>query len=293
MMPAARFPPRTAIACLLVTALAATPAAGRDDPVAAGDAAWQRRADAAGGADREQIEQSIAAYERALAADPADLEARWKLMRALFFLGEHVLDDRDERLGVFERGRELGDEGVDQIAAAAGLDREALIELDAPALRAAVAEPVVGAEILFWSAVHWGLWGRTRGKLAAAREGAAGRVRDLATASIHLAPEIQNGGGHRILGRLHTEAPSIPFVTGWIDRDTAVRELERAHQLAPDDLTTRLYLAEALVEFDRDRRQEGIAMLESVVAADPDPEWRVEELAAIADARRLLATLDR
>jgi hypothetical protein len=116
-----------------------------------------------------------------------------------------------------------------------------------------------------------------------------GEVRDYATASIALDGGIENGGGHRVLGRLHTEAPRIPFITGWIDRDVAVRELEACLELAPDDLTTRLYLGEAMIEFAPRPRVVGLRKLRAVVAAGPDPRWVVEELKAIADAREILA----
>ncbi len=156
-------------------------------------------------------------------------------------------------------------------------------------MRAAVADPTQAAEVLFWSAVHTGLWGRTRGKLASAREGVAGRIRDYAGASVALDPTIENGGGHRVLGRLHTEAPKIPFITGWIDRDQAIQQLETCLAISPYDLTTRLYLGEALLKFAPRRKAEGLSLLRELVETTPDPEWLSEELKAIADARALLA----
>ncbi|MCZ6508534.1 MAG: hypothetical protein O7A04_10890 [Acidobacteria bacterium] len=264
-----------------------------DDAIRRGDAAWERRAEghhqavAAPG----PIGEAIAAYEEALAQTPTDLEARWKLMRALFFRGEHVVSSHSARLRVFERGRQLGEHGIDQLSAGTN-DRKRFLELSAAKLRAAVGEPTLGAEVLFWSAVHTGLWGRTRGRFASAREGVASKIRDYASASIALDDEIENGGGHRILGRLHTEAPRIPFITGWISRDTAVSELELCLTIAPEDLTTRLYLGEALIEFVPKRKQEGVALLRDLVQSDPDLRWLVEEKKAIADAEVILARID-
>lgn len=258
----------------------------------AGDEAWLRRAEGHvdGRARPGPIREAIAAYEKALELAPEDLEPRWKLMRALFFLGEHVETEREAQLATFERGRRLGEEGIDQIAAPLG-GRGQLFELSGAALRDAVADPTEAAEIFFWAAGQTGLWGRTRGKLASAREGVAAKIRDYAAVSIALDPTIQNGGGHRILGRLHTEAPRIPFITGWIDRDVAISELEICHRIAPEDLTTRLYLAEALIEFEPGRRAEGLQMLRDVVAGATDPRWLIEELKAQDDARKLLARL--
>jgi tetratricopeptide (TPR) repeat protein len=258
-----------------------------------GDTAWERRAEGhrQAAAAPGPINEAIAAYEEALAQAPTDLEARWKLMRALFFQGEHVVSGREACLRVFERGRQLGEHGISQLSAGAG-GRKRFLELSAAELRAAVDEPTLGAEVLFWSAVHTGLWGRTRGKLASAREGVASKIHDYASASIALDDTIENGGGHRILGRLHTEAPRIPFITGWIDRETAVSELEICFAMAPDDLTTRLYLGEALIEFVPKRRQEGLALLRDLIERDPDPRWLMESNKAIADAKAILARID-
>ena len=44
---------------------------------------------------------------------------------------------------------------------------------------------------------------------------------------IDIDEEIEEAGGHRVLGRLHSEAPKLPFFTGWVDRKTAVSELRR------------------------------------------------------------------
>jgi hypothetical protein len=275
-------------ACLLGT-LAGPLCAQVEDPIAVGDAAWEARAEGQrdGHPSPEPIGHALTAYEAALAAAPASLEARWKLQRALFFLGEHVLMADDARLEVFAHGRALGEEGLAGVAGGRQVDE--LLALPPAQLRAAIDEPTATAELLFWTAVHTGLWGRTRGKLASAREGVAAKIRDYATASIALDDAIENGGGHRVLGRLNTEAPHIPFFTGWIDRSLAVRELETCLAMAPQDLTTRFYLGEALIDFVPRRRQEGLRMLREVVTSPPDPAWLIEELKAIADARAVLA----
>jgi hypothetical protein len=56
------------------------------------DAAWARRAEgASGGTAREgSVEPVVAAGRRAVAERPESLEARWRLMRALYFQGEHA-----------------------------------------------------------------------------------------------------------------------------------------------------------------------------------------------------------
>ncbi len=264
-----------------------------EDLVARGDAAWARRAEGATAAvpRPEPIREAIAAYEEALAADPADLAARWKLQRALYFEGEYVVAEEAGKLARFLRGRELGEEGLDLLAARLG-GRDELDRLVPAELASRLEDRGLAAELYFWTAAHWGLWGRTRGKLAAAREGVAGTVRDYAAAAVALDERAENGGGHRILGRLHSEAPRIPFITGWVSKEAAVSELERARAIAPADLLTKVYLAEALLAGDDARHREARTLLAEVAASEPDPEFLVEDQRTIADARRLLATLE-
>ncbi|MDX1501097.1 MAG: hypothetical protein R3325_01960 [Thermoanaerobaculia bacterium] len=279
--------------CLVAALAMLLPGApGLADPaesIARGDAAWQRRAEGADGprADPGPVQEAVAAYAAALEEDPSRHEARWKLMRALYFQGEHTGLDDDARLAVFERGRELGEEGLDRLAEGLG-GREALDDLSPAEVAAALGSEPAAAPLYFWTAVHWGLWGQTRGKMAAARQGVASRIRDGALATIALDPVYEQAGGHRVLGRLHDEAPKIPFVTGWVDRDTAVRELERAVELAPDDTLNRLYLAEALLRRERARRDEALELLRGLAQEEPRDHCRVEDAKALADARALL-----
>ncbi len=285
---------RTAVAGALVVLLppAAVRARPRDGATALGraDDAWEQRGQGAiGGVPRpEPMREAIAAYEAALAADPTDHGARWRLQRALYFEGEYLAENPPAKRAAFARGRDLGEEGLDLLAGAVG-GRERLAELSGAELAAALPDRRLAAELYFWTAAHWGLWGRTSGKLAAAREGVAGTVRDYATAAVALDATVENGGGHRILGRLHFEAPRIPLVTGWVSKRTAIAELERAKALAPEDLLTQLYLAEALLAADASRRPEALALLRRVATTVPVGEFVVEDSRTVRDARRLLA----
>lgn len=261
-----------------------------DRALARGDAAWQRRAEAHAGLDAapRPIGEAVGAYERALEARPDDLTARWKLMRALYFEGEYALDDRSHRLAVFARGLDLGEAGIDQLAAATVGDREALARLDVPGVVKALAGQPQAAAIYYWTCVHWGLWGRETGKLAAVRRGVATKVRDYSEVVIGLDETFEDGGAYRILGRLHFEAPKVPFITGWIDPEVARRSLERAAELAPDDPLSQLYLIEAIHEYDRSRRAEAVELLRGLVARDPESARRLEDARALSAARELL-----
>lgn len=279
-----------AMAAMATMAVAAPPAAAAELPelLARGEAAWSRRAEGAVGARAvaEPIGEAIDAFERALETDPGSLEARIGLLRSLYFHGEYVLTDEEEKLATYHRGRALAEEGLDRLTAELGRDPR---ELD-PEPAAELLAPIEEAPgLVFWGAAHWGLWGRHEGKFAAARQGVAGTVRDYASTVIALDPTFEEAGGHRILGRLHTEAPHIPFITGWIDRDEAIRHLRTAVELAPQNLLNRLYLAEALLEHADDRRREALDLLREVAAHEPETEYAVEEADVVADAKAALA----
>ncbi|MEZ5332046.1 MAG: TRAP transporter TatT component family protein [Thermoanaerobaculia bacterium] len=277
---------------LIAVTTAALPSSAADvqELVAEGDGWWARRAEGHEGdrAAAEPIARAVGAYTGALEAAPEDLEVRWRLLRALYFQGEYATVGEDEKLAIFERGRTLGEEGLDLLAEPFG-GRAALDAMEPAELATTVGDRTLAAQTYFWAAAHWGLWGQVRGKLAAARQGVAGKVRDYAERVIALDETLQHAGGHRVLGRLHSEAPKIPFVTGWVDHDKAIAELERTQELAPSDLLTRVYWAEAVLEHDSRRSAEAVSELRAVSTSSPDPEFLVEELHAIAEAKRLLA----
>ena len=267
------------------------------DPVSAaiarGDTAWSRRGEGQtdGRALPEPIDEAVAAYEEAMAADTERLETYWKLLRALHFQGDYTVpeEDSDAKKEIFGRGKEVSEAALDLLSGRVG-DRKALDKMEPAEFTDHFSAPEV-AKIYFWASANWGLWGRAYGKFAAARQGVAKRVRDYAQIVIALDPEYQDGGGYRIHSRLHTEAPKIPFVTGWIDRDVAIEHIEKALEIAPDLPDNRFYYADTLVEVGDDREAEAIAVLETLVDLEPRPEKVTEDSATRERAKKLLARL--
>ena len=257
-----------------------------------GEEAWARRAAGHEGsrAQPEPIEEAIQSFSQALEQEPGNRSARWLLLRALYFKGEYVIESDVDKLALFQAAIEIADSGRAQLLATTDLVGDP-DEHEASMIAQALEGEDQAAEIYFWSAAHWGLWGQYRGKIAAARQGVAKRVRDYAEVTAILDEQIEEAGGHRILGRLHTEAPRLPFVTPWVDHDEAVSRLERAAEIDPDALLTKLFLAEALLEFRPEQRSEALSLLESVTASTPDPQMVVEETKTIEDARAVLETL--
>ena len=145
------------------------------------------------------------------------------------------------------------------------------------------------AEVFLWDAVNWGEWALAYGKLAAARQGAADRIRREATIA-HLAePHIEGGAPSRVLGRLHDQTPRIPFVTGWASSKEALRFLNESLKVDPDNKLTMLFLAEAMVANDSSTKAQAKQILRGVVNNPNDQEYPVEDAATVEDAKALLA----
>jgi tetratricopeptide (TPR) repeat protein len=274
---------------LLLLSTAALAQDIQDDPLAVGDAAWAKRAEGhrGGEAAAGPVDAALAAYERAVKAHPEELDGYWKLLRAIHFKGEYVARTPEEKQAAFGRGREVAEAALGLLAKRAG-GRARLDKMSPQETAKALAGVPHAIDVYLWGGADWGLWGDAFGKLAAARQGVADRVRQYGEVAVALDERYADAGGHRLLGRLHTLAPKIPFFTGWVDHDKAVAELRRAVELGPGDPTNSLYLAEALLDFKPEKRAEAVALLRRLAAGKPSPERRVEEEKVLAQARALL-----
>lgn len=286
LRPGRMLTPVVLLLCMLTAAPApATPV----DDIAAGDLAWARRADGRLGsrAAAEPIQTAIDAYSRAMDGAPGNLDARWKLLRAYHFKGEFVLQDHGQRLELFRQGREITRTGQQLIEEEFGLAGGLLKMKPADAAIAVGGDEAVG-EFLFWGAANWGLWAQYSGKLMAVIWGVVSRIRQYAEVMVLMDEHIENGGGHRLLGRFLAVVPRIPIFMSWVDHDQAIRELRLSLEVAPGSLLSKIYLAEALLKFRPGEKQEAIGLLRDIVGSDPDPERLVEDIRVIEDAGALL-----
>jgi tetratricopeptide (TPR) repeat protein len=266
------------LAAVLATTTA--PGAAPPTPLARGDAAWAVRADGQrdGRAQLERAMRAVDAYQDAVDANPGDLEAWWKLLRALRFAAEFAAEDAARKRALLDRAK-------------AAID---------PAL-ARVATPTSGhgipgdssaaARTYFWAAVALGTWSRSAGLVATIGAGVTHRLRAYLDAAIALDPEIEDGGPLRLLSRLHAELPQVPWLSGWVDRDQSLPLIERAVAAHPSHPGNRYLLGVTLVERDPARREEGLQLIMETAAREPDPDEVVEQWAIRRDARARLARL--
>jgi tetratricopeptide (TPR) repeat protein len=260
---------------------------GTDEVAAAlaeGDARYERRAEGARGgtADPREVDLAIQSYRRALAASPDDLVALACLLRALNFRGAFCGADLATRKKLFDEGRLLGLAAVSQM--------EKTVAGRSAADRIAVLRGTRGAAgAYYWTAACLGQWALTRGTFASARSGVGGRIRDLAEMVIALDPGLEEGGGYRLLGRLHHQAPHIPLITGWVSKTKAVEYLRKSYALGPANPVTWFFLGEALLDGDATQADEGRRFLRRCIDTPPRADYVVESASYAEQARARLA----
>lgn len=277
--------------------LSAPDAARHRAALAAGDAAWARRADPA------QAAAAIARYAEAVRIKDDDWRAYARLSQALFFLA-------DAHLGFQAMGGDYpydGDDAVDRAAAAryrrtlrrgyevalrgmAARSREfeqrlrAGIDLD-------VAVKVIrkdGAALLYWYVSNLAASARAEGFTALFRS------RSKIVACIDqmraIDPSYYHAGADRLLGIYYAAAP--PVVGGNLDRSR--RHFDAALAADPGYQMTSVFVAEFLARKLKDRAMFE-QRLQAVIASPPeqDGDLAAENAAARKKAQRLLGRIDR
>lgn len=260
--------------------------------IATGDQHYAKRAEGARGAKAQatQIDAAIAAYRRAIVQDGSDLEARWKLLRAIRFKSAYV-ENSEQRKRSLGDAKKVGEQSlaiVDRLLAQKGIKSVAKAT-EKRIADAARAIPHAG-ELFFWDSVVWGEWAIAYGKMAAVKQGAADRIKRGSTIAMLIDPKLENGGGARVLGRLHNQTPRVPFLTGWASDELAVKYLSQSLAADPNNKLTKVFLAEAMVAASGRKKNAAVKLLREVVNSPNDPLWAVEDAAAQNDARALLAS---
>jgi tetratricopeptide (TPR) repeat protein len=191
----------------------------------------------------------------ALADNPRDYEAAWKLARADYWLGGHA--PAAERRGFYQRG------------VAAGRD-------------ATMLEPLK-PEGHFWTAANMGALAESFGIRAGLKYRKP--IREELETVLRIDPAFEQGSADRALGRWYQKVPGL---FGGDDRQ-AEAHLRASLRHNPLSTSSNYFLAELLL--DHKRRDEAIAALRAVLACPFDPEWEPENQEFKAKARQLLDRL--
>jgi hypothetical protein len=281
--------PRALGVVAIVLLSSTAPAAASE--LARGDEAWARRADGQvdGKAAPAPIRAAIGAYADAIAADPGNLEASWKLLRALWFSGRFATDDVDSRRRTYERATAESERAfalvAQRVGGAEGLARATPDELRA---RLGPDDAHNAARLYFWAAIDLGEWSEIEGLLAAIRAGVPSRLHEGAVRSLALDPDVEQGGALRLLSRLQAGVPYLPLLFDWVDRAQAVPLAERAVAHYPQHPWNAFVLGQAILDTAPERRAEGLSLLERTANLTPRPDHVVEDLGIRRAARERL-----
>ncbi|MBW1990871.1 MAG: hypothetical protein JRI59_01835 [Deltaproteobacteria bacterium] len=102
-------------------------------------------------------------------------------------------------------------------------------------------------------------------------------------------PTLDQGGPHRILGRIFYEAPAWPFSVGDIHK--SLYHLTLAVQIAPHNSTNHLYLGETLLRLGKE--QEAQMELIQVFSSTQHASWPLGLEQDRQEARRILAQMNQ
>ena len=213
-------------------------------------------------ADSSTIDEAIRLYQEAITqTDGATREeAVWKLIRCYYYKGYYTTDDNELKKTLYDKGKDVGKEALKTFPDSKGIH--------------------------LWMAVMWGVWGEAHGILSAARKGVAGKMRDHCEKLMELDDTYDNGAAYRLYGRLHFKAPKIPLILGWPSKKQALKYLEKANEMDPENLFSQQYLAEAL--YDQGEKERAISILEHILATDHIVEGVAEDACIKKVAQNLL-----
>jgi tetratricopeptide (TPR) repeat protein len=185
-------------------------------------------------------------------------ELQWRLARALFFLGQEAKSVGDKRQ-LYAAGIGAGERAV-----------------------ALNPERVEGH---FWVGVNLALFAEANGGIRGAR--AVRWARSELKLATRINERYHDAGALRALGRLEHKAPRILGANRKLSR----RCFERAIEIAPSNSVTLVYAAEFFI--DEGECERARALLERVITAPIDEEWKFENLRDKEIARRLLESIAR
>jgi hypothetical protein len=260
-------------------------AAAVAEALSAGDAHFARRAENARGGTALPFhaDGALVEYRRALVLNPQSLDARLGLMRAVFFrTGFCGPMDAGDKVRLLDEAKGVAEDAVAALDAETGR-RKGRVSTEA----ARAVAPA--AETYLWAAVSWGQWAVYH-RVSGAWQGAPKRIRDLAQAVLSIDPDTAQAGAYIILGRLHSEAPRVPFLTGWVSREKAVAYLREGLARAPDNQALVYFLADALLTWEPLKSgDEARGLLRRCVASRPRSGWLVEDAHYAEEARERLS----
>lgn len=203
--------------------------------------------------DMETAEKIKSMYGQVAEVAEDKYEALWKLSRIQYYIGSHT-DDKKAQQDIFAEGVEWAEKAI-----LAGPEKP---------------------DGYYWSAINNGSYGESKGVLKSL--GLVKPIKEAMNKVVEIESAYQEGGAHRILGRLFFKVPG--FAGG--DKDLSLDYLLKAKDISPKDPHTCLYLAETYLSLKK--TEEARAELDIVLQLEDDGLWTSGIKDCQADARVLL-----
>lgn len=208
------------------------------------------------------IDQAIDLYKQAIASLQGEqkAEATWKLIRAYYFKGRYTTNDSEAKKTIFDLGKNVGEKAIKEFPKSPG--------------------------IYLFTAIVWGVWGEEYGIFKAAKEGVAGTIKEYCEKVNELDPGFDHAGGYRVLGRVYFKAPKIWPILRWPSNEDAIKFFKKGLELAPDNLTTKKFLAETL--YKEDQEEQAIKIMEEILTVKEAQDGIAEHAVIINEVKNLL-----
>ena len=230
-------------------------------------------------ADGAELEKSLLAFEKVLAANPTDRVALEYLTRGWYFYGDGYTDDKAVKIERWGKAISYGTRCIAQNSEIAS--KIAAGEKEKDAIAAARPED---AMCIYWTASALGKWGK--------EQSLSTTLKHLPTVKAYIAkveemdPTIWYYGPARYWGAYYA---SIPSFAGQ-DLNKSKTHFDKSLSIAPNYLATRVLMAENWAVKSQNKA-EFKRILAEVIAADAaiDPAIAAENAAEQAKAKALLA----
>lgn len=235
--------------------------------VAEGDGHWAKRTEAS------EIKAAIAAWEKAAAADPKNLDVLVKLTRGNYFLADGYLRDNEkEYLRVMDLGVKWGEKAM----IAASPDFEAKMRSGGKLPYAVKTVPKEGVPAMYWYASSLGKWAKRKG--FAVLLGQKDNVKATMDRVLSLDPNFYYGGPHRYFGAFYAVAPA--FAGG--DLGKSKEHFDKSLVIEPKYVGTKVLWAQELAVKEQDEATFDRLLKEVIdtpddVIPDVKPETMVEK----------------
>ncbi|MBF0430061.1 MAG: tetratricopeptide repeat protein [Fibrobacteria bacterium] len=225
---------------------------------------FKRRAEGADGrwAKAGPIDSAIHYFKIAY-GEHSDKEGAVRLMACYYFKGTFVPMSKDERKKVYNNGKMLG--------------------------ASALKKHPTFAPLKYWQAVMFGKWAEVYGKLAAVKQGSAGKMKSMLDDIIKQDSTFRKGAALSLLGRMNHQAPRIPFLLTWPSNKDAIKLLRKAVSIHPENLKSRLFLADVLK--DEGKKEEARKILKEIINTLPRADFLIEDRTDISSAEKMLKNL--